>query len=144
VQYDGHDLAAICKPRCHAEPPGGHRVSADYGPDRIAAGASWWSLWSANLLRPTRAAIPRVGVIPPATRKPRCTPDTPVIHPELGTTCALPAPDTGGVDEASGSPTRVAEATPRLRHVGVTLSPAARSLTSTAGPATVYHSQQAP
>ena len=154
--YDGHDIAAICKPWVATLSHLAGIKSAPQYPMALER-MCWQGEPVVAIAAATRAeaedALQYLQVewedLPAVTdMKTALHPDTPVIHPELGDNlCFTRSLDTGGVDEAFARADVVAEATFDFgRHTGVTLesrcqiadyNPATRQLT-------VYHSQQAP
>lgn len=154
--YDGHDLAAICKPWVATLSHLAGIKSAPQHPmalDRMC----WQGEPVVAVVGKTRAeaedALQYLQVewedLPAATdMKTALHADTPVIHPELGDNlCFTRSLDTGGVDEAFASAHAVAEATFDFgRHTGVTLESRCQiaDFNPASGQLTVYHSQQAP
>ena len=154
--YDGHDIAAICKPWVATLSHLAGIKSAPQYPMALER-MCWQGEPVVAIAAATRAeaedALQYLQVewedLPAVTdMKTALHPDTPVIHPELGDNlCFTRSLDTGGVDEAFARADVVVEATFDFgRHTGVTLesrcqiadyNPATRQLT-------VYHSQQAP
>ena len=154
--YDGHDLAAICKPWVATLSHLAGIKSAPQYPMALAR-MCWQGEPVVAIVATTRAeaedALQYLQVewedLPAVTdMKTALHPDTPVIHPELGDNlCFTRSLDTGGVDEAFARADVVAEATFDFgRHTGVTLE--SRCQIADYNPATqqltVYHSQQAP
>ena len=75
--------------------------------------------------RSARSTSPTSRCPPPSTWRPRCSPGTPVIHPDLGDNlCFQRVNESGKVDEAFAAAHKVVEATFHTgRHTGVTLEP---------------------
>ena len=154
--YDGHDLAAICKPWVATLSHLAGIKSAPQYPMALGR-ACWQGEPVVAVIAETRAeaedALQYVQVeweeLPAAVDMHTALDSgTPVIHPELGDNlCFARSLDTGGVDEAFERADVVVEATFDFgRHTGVTLEPRCQiaDFNPASGQLTVYHSQQAP